>query len=431
MNTQRLTMTLGATAGGMLAAAFLPMAIAHADDDGSTYFGFTLPDDDAFTGTTGFPPLFEYASADDVSLGYDAADDHSGVLSTADFSTDGGSGTIDADVDNLYVTALGASSQTITLNEGLTTDGAGAEGGDTVAGEGSVFNATDFGLGFGNIYTDAVGAGDGGSNEISDVLVTPFGNIDISGLVGGLLDFDAAELGGEDAIGINPGADLLGGGDGDLFGGLFGADGLFSGGGGLLDGLCGLLGGDDGLLGGLVGDGGLLGGLGGLLGGDGDDGLLGGLLGGDDGLLGGLLGGDDGLLGGLLGGGSSSGGESSGGGETAEALQQLLSNSDGADLGDSDFTGGDLDAADDALAQADFGDTATADEVSSALDDDDISTSGSHADDIAAALNDAGDSGSGDAGGGGLLGGLTDGLGDIFHGDVGGGLGDILGGLGL
>jgi hypothetical protein len=408
-------MTLGATAGGMLAAAFLPMAIAHADDDGSTYFGFTLPDDDAFTGTTGFPPLFEYASADDVSLGYDAADDHSGVLSTADFSTDGGSGTIDADVDNLYVTALGASSQTITLNEGLTTDGAGAEGGDTVAGEGSVFNATDFGLGFGNIYTDAVGAGDGGSNEISDVLVTPFGNIDISGLVGGLLDFDAAELGGEDAIGINPGADLLGGGDGDLFGGLFGADGLFSGGGGLLDGLGGLLGGDDGLLGGLVGDGGLLGGLGGLLGGDGDDGLLGG-----------LLGGDDGLLGGLLGGGSSSGDD-----DTADAIQQLLSSSDGAGLSDSDFTGGDLDGAADALAQADFGDTATADEVSSALDDADISTSGSHADDIAAALNDAGDSGSGDAGGGGLLGGLTDGLGDIFHGDVGGGVGDILGGLGL
>lgn len=447
-------MTIGATTGGMLAAAFLPMAVAHADD-ASSYFGFTLPDNGSIVGEAGFPPLFQYASADGVSLAYDASDDHSGVLSTADFSDGGGSGSINADIDNLYFDLLGASSQTITLNEDLTIDGAGADSGDIVAGEGSVFNVTEIGLGFGNVYVDAVDAGADGSNEITDLLVTPFGTIDISGLVGDVLDFDAAAIDGSDAVDVSPGAELLGGSDIDLFGGLFGSDGLFSGDGlfgggggffgGLFSGIGSAIGGENGLLGGilggLTGEDGLLGGL------TGDGGLLGGLTG-DGGLLGGLLG-DDGLLGGLLGGGgadSGSGDGGSGGGgsadsQTAAAIEKLLTSADGADLSTSDFQGGSVDDAAGALADGNFGDTASADEVTSALSSDGISISDSSETspaEIADLLNAAGDSGTAGSGGGGaggaddggLLDGLTDGLGDILHGDIGGGLGEILGGLG-
>ena len=65
--------------------------------------------------------------------------------------------------------------------------------------------------------------------------------------------------------------------------------------------LGGVLGGNGGLLGGLTGDNGLVGGV--LETVVGDNGLLGGVLGGNGGLLGGVLGGNGGLLGGLLGGG--------------------------------------------------------------------------------------------------------------------------------
>jgi hypothetical protein len=320
----------------MLGAAFISMGAAHADAGDSNYFGFTIPDETSFTDDAGFPPLFQESSADGVSLNFDAADDHSGILSNADFSDGAGSGTIDADVDNL-TGPLGTSSQTITLDDALTTDGVGAEDGDTIAGDGSVFNVTDIGLGFGNVYADAVGAGHDGSDALSDTLVTPLGNIDLSNLV----DFTSADSGTGDL-----GGDL---GGGDLFGGLFGEDGLFGGplGGALLGGLAGVL---------LTGDttGALIGAaLGGLLGGDTISNLLGDVLGGG-GLLGGLLGG--GLLGGLFGGGDDGGFLSDllgggdggflshllGGGDDGGFLSELLGGGDDGDSGGalSDLFGG-------------------------------------------------------------------------------------------
>jgi len=53
----------------------------------------------------------------------------------------------------------------------------------------SVVDVANFGGGFENIYADLVGLGTGGSNEITDTLVTPFGNFDIP------TTFDAAEFG--------------------------------------------------------------------------------------------------------------------------------------------------------------------------------------------------------------------------------------------
>lgn len=52
----------------------------------------------------------------------------------------------------------------------------------------SVIDVASFGSGYENIYSDLVGAGTGGTNEISDTFVTPFGNFDIP------TTFDAAAV---------------------------------------------------------------------------------------------------------------------------------------------------------------------------------------------------------------------------------------------
>lgn len=124
-----------------------------------------------------------------------------------------------------------------------------------------------------------------------------------AGLLGGSDDSDSMAIEG---VGLPLGGDLLGG---DLLGGLLGEDGLV---GGLLGG--GLLGGEEGLLGGVLGGGLLDGGLplvGGLVSGQGaGDGLplVGDVLGGGLPLVGDVLGG--GLpLGGVLGGDGVLGGE--------------------------------------------------------------------------------------------------------------------------
>lgn len=53
---------------------------------------------------------------------------------------------------------------------------------------GSVFDTLNFGNGFENFYSDLVGAGINGTNVITDTLVTPFGDVDLSPYV----SFDAA-----------------------------------------------------------------------------------------------------------------------------------------------------------------------------------------------------------------------------------------------
>ncbi len=49
----------------------------------------------------------------------------------------------------------------------------------TVPAAGSVFDITNFGSGFENVYTDLVGAGTGGANLITDLFDTPFGDFAI------------------------------------------------------------------------------------------------------------------------------------------------------------------------------------------------------------------------------------------------------------
>jgi hypothetical protein len=80
---------------------------------------------------------------------------------------------------------------------GLTNTEFTVSGGDTGPGlptPGSVFDAFNLGNGIENVYTAIPGTA-GGADTITDTLVTPLGNIDLSSLFGGI---DAAAL-------LNPG----------------------------------------------------------------------------------------------------------------------------------------------------------------------------------------------------------------------------------
>jgi hypothetical protein len=168
MRSRPLTHTLGAVGGGLLAAAFLPMAAAFADD-------YNYLPDPSYTPvaeyTDGFPPF------DQDVLGYDRFDWVDETQSTT--GNPDVVGTFNADTSQLS-TALGFS------NEELLVDDAGLSG--TYPETGSVFDVANFGSGFENIYSDLVGAGTNGTNLITDVFDTPFGDFDIP------TTFDAAAL---------------------------------------------------------------------------------------------------------------------------------------------------------------------------------------------------------------------------------------------
>lgn len=95
--------------------------------------------------------------------------------------------------------------------------GIGADDAAALPDVDSTYSVTNIGLGFYNVYSAIPAETDSGSPEITDTLVTPFGNIDLS------TPFNALEA-------LNPGDAVAGVDDtsgGGLFGGLF--DGLFSG----------------------------------------------------------------------------------------------------------------------------------------------------------------------------------------------------------
>jgi hypothetical protein len=53
----------------------------------------------------------------------------------------------------------------------------------TLIPDGSVFDVVTYGSGYETVYSDLPGLGADGKNLITDTLVTPFGNIDLSSLV--------------------------------------------------------------------------------------------------------------------------------------------------------------------------------------------------------------------------------------------------------
>jgi hypothetical protein len=163
-NQRRVTLTLGAAVGGLLAAGFLPVAVAFADQ-----YNFT-PDITTFVPTQveGYPPLInEVTGTEDWSL-FDAS------TSTVKFPD---------------VFALGTDTETtigsFTNNDFLTGDtdfifNSTTSAPDVAIPNGSQFDIADFGGGFENEWVDVSGTGSPDSG-VSDLLITPFGDFPLLG----------------------------------------------------------------------------------------------------------------------------------------------------------------------------------------------------------------------------------------------------------
>jgi hypothetical protein len=201
MNTRRITLALGAAAGGLLAAAYLPMAIANADSGGAVVdvtsdimrgpapdvFGFEPDSPETVLTVSGLPPL------DQQVEGYQ----------TFEYFTPTGDdvGSFNADVSTLttpfgfnnteYLVTGDASDATKAVESvGFPTD--------SLPTTGSVYDIANFGDGFSNDYSDVVavparmadgttdalsGVGTAATGTITDTFVTPFGNVDLTPLV--------------------------------------------------------------------------------------------------------------------------------------------------------------------------------------------------------------------------------------------------------
>src|SRR5689334_3801147 len=149
----RISLTIGAAAAGLLAAAFLPMAVAFADDHYSIVSNDDTP---VITSETGWAPFFQEVKGTDVF----AANQGNPFHPLGEFN-----GQFD----------------TVTTNTGfvneLILDTGGQAGGLSVP-TGSVFDFTNFGGGFSNEYADIAGTM-GSPNTITDILTTPFGDFNI------------------------------------------------------------------------------------------------------------------------------------------------------------------------------------------------------------------------------------------------------------
>jgi hypothetical protein len=158
MNIVRFIPGLTATAGALLATAFLSSAHAHADDNDVTFV--VIPSDDAeITSISGIPPFdqtISYSGEFSVSIGGNPPLD--GVFGNATFYSD---------IFGLHNVELEGE------NDGVPV---------------YIIDDLSFGNGYDNVYADVIGSGPDGTNAISDTLVTPFGNFDIP------TTFDALEF---------------------------------------------------------------------------------------------------------------------------------------------------------------------------------------------------------------------------------------------
>jgi hypothetical protein len=157
-NTQRrATLTLGAVAGGLLAAAFLPMAVAFADN-----YDFT-PDITTFVPkqVEGYPPLInEVTGAESWGVSDITTNTvpFSDVLDGTDTETTIGSFTNDDYLTNIGLIVGGSPTFLVPA--------------------GSQIDLANFGLGFENEWIDIPSGTDTG---ISDLLITPFGDFALLG----------------------------------------------------------------------------------------------------------------------------------------------------------------------------------------------------------------------------------------------------------
>src|SRR2546423_11490840 len=156
---RRTTLTLGAVVGGLLTAAFLPMAVAFADQ-----YDFT-PDPTTFVPTQveGFPPFInEVTGAEQWNI-FDLTAHtvfHPNLLDGTDTQTTIGSFTNDDHLTNIGLAVVGHGGSTFDLPSGVQID------------------LANFGLGFENEWIDVPSGSESG---VSDLFITPFGDFALLG----------------------------------------------------------------------------------------------------------------------------------------------------------------------------------------------------------------------------------------------------------
>jgi hypothetical protein len=154
-NQRRIRLTLGGVAGGLLAAAFLPMAVAFADE-----FAFT-PDPTTLdlTQVEGYPPLINEVTGTEQWNIIDLTTNSqkfADVLNGVDTQTTIGSFT----------------------NDDFLVNPPALVGSDIVQSH-SQIDLANFGAGFENEWIDIPGNQTG--SGISDLLITPFGDFQLLG----------------------------------------------------------------------------------------------------------------------------------------------------------------------------------------------------------------------------------------------------------
>jgi hypothetical protein len=195
---RRITLTLAAAAGAMFSSALLPAAVAFADPDAPGADAFTIGGytfDPEASGTEGFTAVDQgtgtptYFETGDPSTGqsFDVFSPASGSTAATEL------GTVDTTESVTNYGSLTNTGFTITSD----TPVAGGSSADLPA-VGSMYDVTNFGSGYENVYTDIPGAS-GAAPTVTDELVTPYGNDDLSSLV---TAFDLSSLNPGAAFGI-------------------------------------------------------------------------------------------------------------------------------------------------------------------------------------------------------------------------------------
>jgi hypothetical protein len=185
---RRLILAGFAATGGLVASAFLQVAVAAADAPGADAFTIGSFTFDPFTvGTTGadvegFSPVEPLSAAPPLlTLG---GGNILGILPLAtqnfevfDPSTGADLGSIDT--DETVTSLLGLTNAEFTVTSDTAAAGGSASDLPTV---GSVYDSFNLGNGFENIYTD-IPSTTGGADTITDELVTPFGDVNLDSLL--------------------------------------------------------------------------------------------------------------------------------------------------------------------------------------------------------------------------------------------------------
>jgi hypothetical protein len=175
------TLSLGAVGGGLLAAAFLPMSVAVADEPIGSDNGAVAS---SVTDASGDSAASASIDLDNLSIDFNeggtgytlspSGDNMVNISHAGDI--DGGAG--DDGSASVHVIEHTWNIGDIS-NVEFIIDSTGAQGDAAgVPADGSVFLHSELGSGFSNDYIDLVG--DGGSPDtITDVLTTPFGSYEI------------------------------------------------------------------------------------------------------------------------------------------------------------------------------------------------------------------------------------------------------------